>query len=171
MDVVARGADIALIAFIRSAIWGALGTAMTKKREPLAAALSATPAEDRLGRLEVALQSAEYEALGRVASRIHLRHVAQLLNPDHIKDLRISFRNTLAGLYRQRNLVLHGGITDGPLLSSYVRSGLPLASAIVNRYARTVEQSYVDPQVFAFESTASIDEYLLRGDSVFRFLR
>jgi hypothetical protein len=170
MNVVARGADIGLIAFIRSALWGALGIATNKKAEPLAMALAAVPSADRLGRLEVALQLAEYETLGLVGSRIHLRHVARLLDPTYVKDLRMNFRSALSGLYRQRNLVLHGGITDGPLIPGYLRVGFPLVSAIVNRYARAVESSFIDPQVFAFESTASIEKYLLRGSSVFGFL-
>jgi hypothetical protein len=172
MDVVRRGADIALIAFIRSEIWNSLGMLIGKHKDhPLGRALAgAATVKDRLSRLEAALKTAEYESLRRAGPRIYLRHAARLLDQAYIKDIRATFRHTLAGLYRQRNLVLHGGITDGPLTVSYLRCSYPLVSAIVNRYARATETSYIDPQVFAFQTTASIEEYLLRDSSVFIFL-
>jgi hypothetical protein len=171
MDVVRRGADVGLIAFIRSEISNSLGVILGRcKDEPLGIALASTPWDDRLSRLELALKTAEYESLKRAGPRIHLRHVARLLDQSYLKGLRTTFQQILAGLYRQRNLVLHGGITDGPLIDSYLRCGYPLASAIVNRYARASETAYVDPQVFAFRASASIEEHLLRGSSVFTFL-
>lgn len=171
MDVVRRGADIGLIAFIRSEISNSLGVILGRcKDEPLGIALASTPWDDRLNRLEIALKAAEYETLKRAGPRIHLRHVARLLDQSYIKGMRATFQHILAGLYRQRNLVLHGGITDGPLIDSYLRCGYPLASAIVNRYARANETAFVDPQVFAFRASASIEEHLLRGSSVLTFL-
>jgi hypothetical protein len=170
MEVVKRGADIGLIAFIRSTIWNSLGTAMNKRTDSLAKALAAIEPANRLDRFEAALRTAEYESLSRVGSRIHLRHVARLLDQGYVKEIRTTFQHVLAGLYRQRNLVLHGGVTDGPLIEGYLRCGYPLAAAIVNRYARASESSYIDPQVFAFRSTSSIEEYLQRGLSVFTFL-
>jgi hypothetical protein len=171
MDVVKRGADIGLIAFIRSEVTNSLGVILGRcKDEPLGLALASTPWDGRLNRLEIALRTGEYESLKRAGPRIHLRHVARLLDHSYLKEMRATFQNILAGLYRQRNLVLHGGITDGPLIKSYLRCGYPLASAIVNRYARANETAYIDPQVFVFRTSASIEEHLLRGSSVFTFL-
>jgi hypothetical protein len=171
MDVVRRGADIGLIAFIRSEILNSLGVLLGRcKDEPLGVALARMPRDDRLSRLELALKTAEYESLTRTGPRIHLRHVARLLDQSYIKEMREAFQHILAGLYRQRNLILHGGITDGPLIDSYLRCGYPLSSAIINRYARANEITYTDPQVFAFRASASIEEHLLRGSSIFTFL-
>jgi hypothetical protein len=171
MDVVRRGADIGLIAFIRSEISNSLDVLLERcGDEPLGMALVSTPWHDRLSRLEVALKTAEYESLKRAGPRIHLRHAARLLDQPYIKEMRTTFQHILAGLYRQRNLVLHGGITDGPLIDSYLRCGYPLSSAIVNRYAKANETAHIDPQVFAFRASASIEEHLLRGSSVFTFL-
>ena len=72
--------------------------------------------------------------------------------------------------FDQRNLVLHGGVTDGLLVEGYLRCSFPLVAAIVNRYARVTEGTAMDPQVVAFQAYASIESHKLRASSILSFL-
>ena len=75
-------------------------------------------------------------------------------------EKRTELRQTLLGLYRQRNLVLHGGITDSPLLDDILRSSSPVVTAVVNRYARAAADYTMDPHVFAYDMFVRLEKYL-----------
>lgn len=160
MKVVERATDIALAAFIRSDLQNSIGLILSRCRaDPIGLEMAALPYNERPRRLVTALQSREYESLTNSPVRTHLGHTARLLDVEYIDKLRESFRQCLTDLYRQRNLVLHGGITDGPLLKGTLRCALPLVTAILNRYARVREHSPIDPQAAASEARKSIIDY------------
>ena len=166
MEAVQRGANIDLVVFIRSNVLSAIGILMGAcKDEQLGQEISAAQYSDRPSRLESALKSREFESLANASVRTYLGHTANLLNKAYVDRLNHSFRQCLDGLYRQRNMVLHGGVTDGPLLESYLRCGFPLVAGIVNQYGRANEKSLTDPQVVAFQAYASIESYKLRASS------
>jgi hypothetical protein len=173
MEVVNRGADIGLIAVIRSQINTSLALLLERRAdsEDLRREITALPYDERFDRLQMALVNKEYEALQSAGARLQISHTADLLSVERIKALRLALRHSLSGLYRQRNLVLHGGITDGPLLKGYLRIGFQLVPAIINRYARAWEDTKVDPQVFAFQANAAVEEHIQRSTNVFDFMR
>ncbi len=66
-----------------------------------------------------------------------------LLNPyAKLKDIESYAADTFQGLYRQRNLVLHGGRTSAVALRACLRTAAPLVGAGSDRivHARYVEQ-------------------------------
>ncbi|MDG4794424.1 hypothetical protein [Micromonospora sp. WMMD1082] len=172
VEAASRAADIATIAFIRSDLQNSVGMLLSRcKDDPLAGELLATEGNARIARLEEALRAGEHQQLSHSAVRLHLAHTARLLDPAHVKLLRDRLNRSLRALYRQRNLVLHGGVTDGPLLESVLRTAYPVVTSVINRYTRVAGDGYLDPQVFAFDCYLRVEEHLASPGSVLRFFR
>lgn len=161
MQAALRAADIALVALVRSSIQISLGTLFARcPQEPLAQRLDGLEFDERLVEFERALRANEHEILTHRSTRLALDHTRRLLDADYLKSQRTILLQTFRGLYRQRNLVLHGGITDAPLLEGIIRSATPLVTAVVNRYARARQSRDIDPHVFAFEMYMRVEAYI-----------
>jgi hypothetical protein len=162
VEVAYRAGDIALVAMIRSSIQISLGLLFSRCRnDALTQRLRSIDGEARLVEFEAALRRGDHESVGNRAVRVALSHSRRLLDPDSLMEKRKELRQTLLGLYRQRNLVLHGGITDSPLLDGILRSSPPLVTAVVNRYARATADHILDPHVFAYDMFVRLEKYLV----------
>jgi hypothetical protein len=89
-----------------------------------------------------------------------LVHTVRLFDADVLTKQRDEIAQVLRGLYRQRNLILHGGVTDGPLLDGIVRASTPFVTAVVNRYARASADVFLDAHVFAYQMHVRLKNYL-----------
>ncbi|GLY92747.1 hypothetical protein Acsp02_00030 [Actinoplanes sp. NBRC 103695] len=76
-----------------------------------------------------------------------------------MKDTRMSLVRTFRALYRHRNLVLHGGITDAPLRSGVLRAAFPLVTAVINRCARARAENGIGAQALAYISGIELDAF------------
>jgi hypothetical protein len=161
IQVAHRAGDIALVALVRASMQRSLGLLFSRSAEEnLTKRLVVHNAQDRLMEFEKALRRNDHETLAHDYTRLALSRTKRLLDADALGRNREELRQTLRGLYRQRNLVLHGGITDSPLLESILRSSAPLVTAIINRYARASSDQVVDPHIFAYEMLVRIEGYL-----------
>jgi hypothetical protein len=161
IQVVDRASDIALVAFVRASIQMALGLLFSRCPEDgLTQRLRDLDLRDRLTQFEEALRRDEHQTLSHHSTRVALSHTKQLFDEGNLRLRREEFRQNLRGLYRQRNLILHGGITDGPLLGGILRASTPLVTAVINRYARAIHDGLVDPHIFAYEMLVRLEGYL-----------
>jgi hypothetical protein len=160
MGVVNRAADIALVALIRSSIQSSLGLLLSRcSGEPLTVKLDGLSEELRLYEFEEALRKNEHLSIPHHGVRVVLSHTRFLFEVKSIQLKLEEIRMTLRGLYRHRNLVLHGGVTDGPLLEDVLRASVPLSTAVINRYAGARNETGIDPHRFAFEMHKRILSY------------
>ena len=170
VEVANRAGDIALVALVRSSIQVSLGILFSRcPNEALTQRLRGLEAQDRLIEFEGALRREEYDTLPHRSTRLTLAHTRRLFDVNVLRQQREDLRQTLRGLYRQRNLVLHGGVTDGALLASILRSSIPVAASVVNRYARASHDGTKDPHVFAFEMFVRVEAYLRDPRSIVEF--
>jgi hypothetical protein len=161
IQVTDRAGDIALVTLIRSSIQMSLGQLFSRcPQDVLAQRLSGLGVGERLTQFEAALRRGEHERLQHRNTRVALSHTRRLFETDVLKRTREEIRQTLRGLYRQRNLVLHGGITDAPLLEGILRSSTPLVAGVINRYARASHGVPVDPHIFAYQMLVRLEGYL-----------
>jgi hypothetical protein len=162
IQVSSRAGDVALVALVRSSFQISLGVLFSRcQHEALAQYLQTLDRHDRLAELEIALRRDEHLNLHHRSARVVLSHTRHLLEVERFESQRQELQQTLRGLYRHRNLVLHGGITDGPLLSDILRASIPLVAAVVNRFARATYENAIDPHVFAFEMFSRVESYLV----------
>jgi len=161
IQVANRAADVALVALVQASIHISLGTLFSRcPEDALMLRLRGLDKADRLVQFEYALRRDEHDGLSHRNTRLALSHTRRLFEPEVLQMRREELRQTLRGLYRQRNLVLHGGITDAPLLEGILRSSTPLVAAVVNLYARASQDNTVDPHIFAYEMYVRIERYL-----------
>lgn len=169
-----RAANIAAIAFVRSQVHSCLGTLLSlQKSEPLGARLAITPREDRFRALTDALSVGDHNALSNAPARVHCEHAYALLAPDAMANLRDSLHASFLNIYRYRNLVLHGGYTDGPLLKSLERIAFPLVAGIVNRYSAYVSEGTTTEKsayLYAYRCSSHIEAYNGGVDALVRLL-
>jgi hypothetical protein len=167
IQVVDRATDVALVAMVRTSIQVSLGSLYSRcPGEALTQRLVAIDLPDRLIELEAALRSGEHEAIAHPGTRVSLIHTARFFDPDILKKRRQEITHVLRGLYRQRNLILHGGVTDSPLLDGIIRASTPLVTAIVNRYARASGEGILDPHVFAYQMHVRLENYLVNPKQI-----
>ena len=96
MEAVQRGANIGLVAFIRSNLLTGIGLLIGMcKNELLGQAIAAVPYSGRPSRLETALKSREFDSLTSPSARTYLGHTAHLLDTAHIDIVHESFGNAL----------------------------------------------------------------------------
>ena len=74
-----------------------------------------------------------------------------------LRDIEGYARNTFRRLYRQRNLALHGGKTDGIALRASVRTVAPLAGAGMDRIAHAWYVDRILPLELAARARISLD--------------
>ena len=161
VQVAHRAGDVALVAMIRSSIQMSLGFLFSRcPEEGITQRLRSFEGRDRLVEFEAALRRGDHESLGNRSVRVALSHSRRLLDPDILTEQRKQLQQALLGLYRQRNLVLHGGITDSPLLEGILRSSTPIVTAAINRYARVNGHHILDPHIFAYDMFVRIEGYL-----------
>jgi hypothetical protein len=167
VQVCQRAADIGLIALIRSSIHISIGALFSRcSEEAFAQRISGLERRDRLVEFEKALRRDEHQTLSHRSSRLMMSHARRLFGAAALRSQRKELEQVLRGLYRQRNLVLHGGITDAPLLDDLLRSSTPLVAAVINRYARATQDGMVDPHVFAYDVFVRLEEYLSDPQSI-----
>jgi len=166
-QVASRAGDIALVALVRASIQMSMGNLFARcPGESLTVRINALEGRDRLSEFERALRGDEHEALPRRSTRLMLSHTKRIFDPDALKLKREELRQTLRALYRQRNLVLHGGVTDAPLLDDIIRSSTPLVAAVINRYARAIYDGVSDPHLFAYDMFVRVENYISNPVSI-----
>jgi hypothetical protein len=160
VQVANRASDVALVAYVRSQIQDCLGALRGHARkDPISVELTGLEGLERIRRVESLLTTGDYERVSNASVRLDLAHAAELLTVDGLTCKRADIRAFVLDLYRQRNVTLHGGITDSPLLSATLRDAVPIVSAVVNRYASRNRSSdrTTDSLVFAFEATRIVE--------------
>ena len=161
IQVAQRAGDIALVALIRASIQISLGMLFSRCPEDgLSRRLLGLDLQDRLLEFEAALRRDEHGTLAHSRTRLVLAHTRILFDADALRSKRQELQQTLLHLYRQRNLVLHGGVTDAPLLGGVLRASTPIVIAVINRYARATQDGAIDPHVFAFQMFTRLEGYL-----------
>jgi hypothetical protein len=172
LQVANRAADVALVAYVRSQIYDCVGALRGHARsDPISVELTNLEGLDRIRRVEKLLVTGEYnQAVSNASVRLDLAHAADLLTVEGMRRKRADIRAIVLDLYRQRNVTLHGGITDSPLLHATLRDAVPIVSAVVNRYASRIRSSdtITDSLVFAFEATRTV-ERAIGGDGLLVF--
>lgn len=74
------------------------------------------------------------------------RMKSMLANPrSELNDAVRAFRIALRRLYRTRNIVLHGGSTQGVALNAALRTAAPLVGAGLDRITHAVMTEGIDP--------------------------
>ncbi|RYP88656.1 hypothetical protein EKO23_01840 [Nocardioides guangzhouensis] len=156
-----RAADVATIAWVRYDLNHTLGALLRNQGDPgWSAAAQVLPRQERLPFFVKYLQAGDFSNVRSARVVSQARHCARMLDLREVGSLRTEVLTTLKGLYRQRNLILHGGITNAPLLPGILRSATPLVTAAVNRYAATRNGAVRDPLAFSFGETLRLEEHL-----------
>lgn len=104
--------------------------------EPLALALAASPDNrTRSAAVADALATGQHLALRSPADQTAQQRMIKLLGDPRreLNDVRDLITNTFRRLYRQRNIVVHGGSTAGPALHATLRASAPLLGAGLDR--------------------------------------
>ena len=167
VDAVTRASDVGVVAFVRYDLKNALATTMRHERQSsLVTILAGLDGPQRLAHFEKYLLDGDYSEISHQRILTRLQHTASLLSPDGIAACRKKLQKCLRALYRQRNLVLHGGINDAPLLDSILRGAYPLVGAIVDRYAKDSQETGSDPYMFATTANLKIERYIWEPNSI-----
>ena len=86
------------------------------------------------------------------------RMVGLLKSPhEHLNDVRAVFQGAFRRLYRQRNIVVHGGYTEAIALDSALRVAAPLVGAGLDRSMHAQLSGGLDPLDLAARAANSID--------------
>ncbi len=157
-----RAADIAVLALVRQNHLTALGAVRKPSRgdAAFAASLSALPREQHLPAVCAYLAGGVFSGVTSPEVRNHLQHTATLRLPDELGRVHRDVLSTLKGLYRQRNLVLHGGVTDAPLRDELLRASGPLVASVLHRCSRGGPGGARGPQLLAFDDGVRLERYL-----------
>lgn len=152
IQVCKRAADISLVALVRTSMQVSIGTLVSRcPDEAVSQRIRRLGQSGGLAEFEQSIRRGDHDTITHRSTRVMLSHARSLLDADVLRAKRIELEQTFRGLYRQRNLILHGGITDAPLLHSIFRSSAPLVTAVVNRYARAIQDGMRDPHLFAYD--------------------
>jgi hypothetical protein len=157
-----RAACIATAALIRFELLLAMIEHRKYGDDALAAKLRSVPADVNPGVLyEDALRSgispAGKRPLQMLASE---RLMGWLSSPAGLLAKRAEIEDALKGLYRQRNLVLHGGIYNSPGLEPTLRSAPVIVSAVVDQLARIATRPRPSALEFSGEVELRLHEYV-----------
>jgi hypothetical protein len=88
----------------------------------------------------------------------HARMTKLVADPHSVlKEIEGYTSGTFRRLYRQRNLVLHGGITDGVALRASLRTAAPLVGAGMDRIAHAWYVDRLSPLELAARARISLD--------------
>jgi len=106
-----------------------------------------TANRDRAACLVAAIKSGEYFNLPNYSDVAALSRIRDLLARPYAKlhDIESHVASAFRRLYRQRNLVLHGGKTDGVALRASLRTTAPLVGAGMDRLAHAWFAEKVPP--------------------------
>ncbi len=161
LEVVPRAADIGLVAFVKFDFKNSLAVLMkNEKKTEIAQRLKSREGDERFALFEEFLRAGDFSQVAHAGVKTRLEHTANLIAVDGFKLCRAELQTSLRTLYRHRNMVLHGGVNDGPLLGSALRGGYPLVSAIVARYGRETQKCDTDPYSFATSCYLKVERYL-----------
>jgi hypothetical protein len=97
--------------------------------------------------------------LSNDADRAAFERMKKLLADPHtvMKDIESYATGAFRRLYRQRNLVLHGGKTDGVALRASLRTAAPLVGAGMDRIAHAWYVDGLSPLELAARARISLD--------------
>jgi hypothetical protein len=161
LEVVSRAADVGLLAYVKFDLKNTIATFMKhEKSSPIAQKMKTEESAERIASFENYLRAGDFSQITHRKIATQVAHTAALLEPDGLRTRRSELQRSLRALYRHRNLVLHGGVNDAPLLESVLRGGYPLVAAIVERYGRDSQKSQEDPQTFAASAYMKIERYM-----------
>jgi hypothetical protein len=161
IQVCRRAADISLVSLVRTSMQVSIGTLFSRcPDEALTQRIRSLGQPDGLVEFEQSIRRGDHHAITHRSTHLMLSHARDLLNVDVLQTKRMELEQTFRGLYRQRNLILHGGITDAPLLNGIFRSSAPLVTAVINRYTRSIQDGIRDPHIFAYDMYVRIERYL-----------
>lgn len=167
LEVVSRAADIGLVAFVKFDFKNSLAVFMkNEKKTEIVRQLRSKQGDERFAMFESFLRAGDFSQVSRRGVKTRLEHTADLITADGFKTRRIELQTSLRALYRHRNMVLHGGVNDAPLLGSVLRGGYPLVCAIVVRYGRDSQKSGEDPYSFATSCYLKVERYLWEPNRV-----
>lgn len=93
------------------------------------------------------------------SDRAAYQRLKKLLSDPHpvLKDIELYTTAAFRRLYRQRNLVLHGGITNGVALRASLRTITPLVGAAMDRIAHAWYVDNLSPLELAARARISLD--------------
>lgn len=77
---------------------------------------------------------------------------------DRLRDVEQHARSAIRRLYRQRNLVLHGGLTNGVALRASLRTAAPLIGAGFDRIAHAAFVEGIEPADLAARARLRLDQ-------------
>jgi hypothetical protein len=97
--------------------------------------------------------------LSNDADRAAIERMKKVLADPHtvMKDIETYATGAFRRLYRQRNLVLHGGKTDGVALRASLRTAAPLVGAGMDRIAHAWYVDGLSPLELAARARISLD--------------
>ncbi|MGW2625868.1 hypothetical protein [Micromonospora taraxaci] len=154
-----RAADVCLTALVRYELKNTIGMLRSNAGDPNFRASYPTDNDATVNAAEAYLIAGVLSAVASARMQVHLANVARLNSPGVMKDTRLSLVRTFRALYRHRNLVLHGGITDAPLRDGVLRAAFPLVTAVINRCARASAENGIAAQALAYISGIELDSY------------
>ncbi len=150
-----RAAFIATAALIRFELLLAMIEHRKHGQDALAGQLRNVPADVGPGILfEEALRNGNPPTAKRPLQIMASERLTGWLNaPARLLAIRAEVEDSLKRLYRQRNLVLHGGVYQSPGLEPTLRSASVIVSAVVDQIARISTR----PRPSALEFAASVE--------------
>jgi hypothetical protein len=131
-----------------------------KSDAALATRLDACPTNrDRAEMIADEISNQPVIALVDHSDRAAYQRLKKLLADPHpvLKDIEIYTTAAFRRLYRQRNLVLHGGITNGVALPASLRTVTPLVGAGMDRIAHAWYVDNLSPVELAARARISLD--------------
>ena len=132
----------------------------TRGQDALAASLRAAPTNlSRAQLMAEALTREDSLSLGGPSDAAAVDRMRELLARPHevIRDVEDHAVSTLRRLYRQRNLVMHGGLVNAVALQATLRTAAPIVGAGVDRVAHAHMVQKIHPLDLAVRARLQID--------------
>lgn len=146
-------------------------TALSYRHQPTAADALSTQLDglskniDRCRAVVNALQAGHTLVAREPSDAAAAQRMARVLASPHkeLADVRAVFNGVLRRLYRQRNIVVHGGTTASVAMEATLRTAAPLVGAGLDRLVHAKLQSGVGPLELAARAANSLE---LVGDAI-----
>lgn len=129
-------------------------------QDTLASSLTAAGSNrERAQLMEAALQPGAQLSFRHPSDQAALTRVSEVLAEPHkkLQDIEAHARSALRRLYRQRNLVLHGGELEAVALRASLRTVAPLVGAGMDRIAHGTFVQHLEPMTLAAKARLQLD--------------
>jgi hypothetical protein len=130
-------ADIASVQLSRHFVQVAMSMVRGKRGEKAyAASVKGLSSDQEMDVFIHYLNLGSFSTVSSQSTRLALEATAKRLTAGGLREYRDRIAAILKHLYRQRNMAIHGGVEDGPMMARVAELSAPIASALVHSTAR-----------------------------------